>query len=314
MRKALLAVLSGTVLFVGCGGGGGTSTASILNKEAVAAPVTVENGKEVARDVTSSRMNSNLMVLNGISDESGLNTAIVAQTLFKEASRALPSSGSVLNETINESEECDYGGSISYSGSGNETSGGRVLINFNHCKNDPDLEINGKINVEVRLSHGEPSYYKITVPSDLTLQADEISMVTYAGSWIVVDNFTNDGESFDMSYTTKIRLANRLYGSENSKMHMDITYNGLSFYQIRGKEYIDNLTSYVRYDTSYDMSQTPFVFDSLGLRSGTAMYVGENEGKIKVEVTDLNEVTVFIDADNDGVYEEQESIESFLQW
>ena len=76
-------------------------------------------------------------------------------------------------------------------------------------------------------------------------------------------------------------------------------------YQTQGKIYIDNLNSFVNYDTTYDMSQTPFVFSYKGLLSGEARYNMSSGGKVKI-VAESNKAVTYVDANGDGVYELRE--------
>lgn len=311
MKKSIAgSLVAATLVLSGCGGG--SSTSSLFNTEATVAPTTVETGKEVAVNVTSNDQNSNFMTaLNSVEESAGTNAALVAYKMISQSKTHFPSTTYALNETINESEACSQNGNINISGSGNDASGGKVTISYNQCK-EAGVTMNGKMSMEIRMNNGEPSYMKLSIPSDFSVMDAYESMTLYAGSTMVMDNIGEYMESFDMTNSMKMSLGSKLYGSENSKWHIEETYSGLEMYQISGKEYIDNMTSYVTFDTSYDMSQTPFVFDYNGLSSGTAQYIGENNGKIKIDVTNTNEVTVFIDSDNDGTFESEETLDSFI--
>ncbi len=104
------------------------------------------------------------------------------------------------------------------------------------------------------------------------------SAIIYRSSMIDMDNFV--GNDFDMTSRVKMKIDNSLVGSENSKWHI----TERSIYQITGKEYLGTLDRYVVYDTSYDMSKTPFVFGSNGtILSGEAHYIAANNGKIVIK-------------------------------
>jgi hypothetical protein len=77
-------------------------------------------------------------------------------------------------------------------------------------------------------------------------------------------------------------------------------------YQTKGRIYIDNLASYVTYDTTYDMSKTPFVFNKNGTiknDDGEARYNMSGNGKVKIIASQEDDgVKIYIDEDGDGVY------------
>ena len=73
-------------------------------------------------------------------------------------------------------------------------------------------------------------------------------------------------------------------------------------YQKKGIIYIDNLTKYAEYDTSYDMSKTPFIYNFFyGLQSGEARYNLSNGSKMRIVIE--GSVKVEVDTNGDGEYE-----------
>ena len=97
-----------------------------------------------------------------------------------------------------------------------------------------------------------------------------------------------------MQYTDGITK----FGQQNCEYFISDKDYQEELYQTKGRIYINNLESYVDYDTSYDMSVTPFVFNYSGVVSGEGRYIMANGANLKVFHD-----RVEIDADNDGTYE-----------
>ena len=152
MNRVLFSVSAAALFYLtGCGGsGGGTSAIDFAN--ATEAPATIENGKEVAKDVTGARTNMNFSnFLNTVSQPQGTDT-MLALTLLEQVKTKRPETR-LLNETVNEQESCSYGGTYSITGSRNETSGGHVTIDIHNC-NEEGVVINGKIIEDLKLNAG----------------------------------------------------------------------------------------------------------------------------------------------------------------
>jgi len=295
--------------FSGCGssGGGSSTTPTIaFPSDAVDAEPTIENAEEV-KDVVAQNQNSAYSI-NAVSTSDSQNIAI-GMKLISDTTMKIEKNFYALNETINETEECSEGGSINYSGSGSETGGATITYSFNNCI-DSGITMNGKITTVLsnyNETYSDYTYYKTTYVTDLLLSFSNYSIKILGGSTTditftdIVDTYTANGMKMDISAITDTNGEKN--GQENAVYYFkNQDYYSTSMYQTQGKIYINNLTSYVTYDTSYDMSQTPFVFDYNGLTSGEAHYLMANGAKVKVTVNG-GEATVAVDTDGDGVYD-----------
>jgi len=308
MRKSIKLGLSFVVmsfLVNGCGSSesGGSSN---LFTDAKLAPVSVDSGKEISKNIVANKTSTNLGSLNADENKNadeiinaGSNIAILSSSVVRYSKKYIKKTSYALNEAIDDQEKCSNGGTIHYKGSGSE-SGGSISMTYDNCEEDSGIVMNGSMHMDVKMSNEEYSSMKLTFPSDLTIKEKEKTTKIFKNSKIIMDNM---GEPvYDMESTLKLDVDGKLYGSENSKWKI----KNASMYQTSGKEYIDNLSSYVTFDSDYDMSKTPFVYSYSGLMSGEAHYIGDNNGKIVLKVVKENEINVKIDSDNDGVFETEE--------
>ncbi|NOZ91372.1 MAG: hypothetical protein GXO60_08830, partial [Epsilonproteobacteria bacterium] len=115
------------------------------------------------------------------------------------------------------------------------------------------------------------------------------------------------GDRVKLEVTLQATSGSNYYGQKNAIYYVYDGGNSTYLYQTKGRIYINNLNNYVDYDTSYNMSQTPFEYDSNGaLVSGEAHYLMANNGKLKIRVESANNPVSYIDADGDGVFEQSE--------
>jgi len=303
-------------LLVGCGGGGGSSssdTAMSFPSDATSAKPTLENGKKV-EDAVASNQNSGLPSLNKVNNNTSLNSALLTKDISENLSksiRGLKFNSYSLNRTINEQENCSNGGTIAYSGSGDEH-GGDITLNLNQCNNGQQL-LNGSVYVNISNYDSQADEFKdisMKFTSDYTVknQYNNKTVTIYNGSYfnmnVIKFNNYNEASKYKLSMSIKASDGTNQYGLKDAIYYFQEENSETSMYQTAGRIYINNLASYVDYDTSYDMSQTPFVYQYNGhvpVR-GEARYIMENNAKVKI-VAENNDVITYVDSDGDGVYE-----------
>ncbi len=325
--KAFIMSLATGVVAVGltgCGGGGGSSQSSTVENEpisaefptnAVSAAPTLQNGEKVKDAVTKNNLGPTSSILS-VSSPTSVNVGQLSIDMYNKINDELKNiskSNYALNEVVDETEACDVSGSIHWSGYIGE-SGAEITAVFDNC-NDSYLKINGTIYAKGsdyigKDSFGDEIYKNITLKymSDFTYSVGDQTFTIYKNSFEDVSNiqYNEYGEATNYTLYATIIADDGIqkYGIRDAKYQVSQpNWDDMSFYQTQGKVYIDNLTSYVDYDTSYDMSKTPFVYnDFIGYTSGEARYVMAHNGKVKI-VAQNGEANVYVDADNDGEYE-----------
>lgn len=308
LSKSLIVVIG--LGFVACGGGSASSGESGFSfpSNAVEAEPTIENGNKVKEVVAQNQSSS--YSINSVNSSESSNIAFVLSDItnfVKETSSF--DDIYALNETIDETENCDNGGTVRISGSGSETNGGTVIETYNNCSLDGIL-IDGSIEGTIynyNLEHDEFQNINVKFLTDTSVEINGLSSKIYSGSSVnsEVLSFSTYDETESMKMT--ISAISEFNGNKSGQNNAMYYFNNLgtstpSMYQTQGKIYIDNLTSFVDYDSSYDMSQTPFVFNYSGLSSGEGRYIMANGGKVKI-VAESNEAKTYVDADGDGTFE-----------
>jgi len=315
MNLFKLSLVTVSFLLVGCGGGGNSSTGSSINfpSDATVAEPTLENGKKV-EDAVASNQNSDLPSLNSVNNSVSLNSALLTKDISNNLSQSIKSlkfNSYSLNRTIDEQENCSNGGNISYTGSGDER-GGTITLNLNQCNNGQQL-LNGSVYVSVSNYDEEADDFKdismkftsdYTVKNQYNNKTVTISNGSYFNMNVIEFNNYDEASKYKLSMSIKASDGTNQYGLKDAIYYFQEENSETSMYQTAGRIYINNLASYVDYDTSYDMSQTPFVYRygrKVPVR-GEARYIMENNSKVKI-VAENNDVVTYIDSDGDGVYE-----------
>ena len=317
LRGLSLIVIS-TLGFTGCGGGGGSSSGSTSGlsfpSNAVKAEPTLENGKKV-KDAVARNQTSGVPSLNSINATSNLNIALLSSkisTIIFKHTKNIDLQSYSLNEAVNETNNCSGGGTLSYNGNVDESNGGSVTVTANNC-NEGEVKINGSIYLTVGNYDSNADAFKddtVKFTTDFTVtnlsdnSVEKISKNSYMA--INVTTFDNYGsiKDFKLSISLQATDGSESYGVQDGIYYFKTDNNDLTMYQTSGKVYINNLASYVNYDTNYDMSKTPFVFSTYygTPKSGEARYNMANGGKVKI-VAESNVAKTYVDADGDGTYE-----------
>lgn len=301
MKSLSLGVLLASVLLTGCGGGGGPLGVNFPNN-AVLAEATQENGEKVAK-ATVSRSAS--YGLNNIDDSSGANTSLIARNISNILSKSvenLPQSNA-LNSIGSIIEDCDIKGTIS--GSFNADTGA-YAITYTNCKNTGFDTITGSLSgtIEFIKLNGEDELKKaaLEVKSALSMKKNDIVYSTMqVGSFMNVEYSVAGDDTEDVTITlSAIGVENnQKYGCKDCKFHVKLlTNHDIQIYQTKGQLYIgNNLEAYVTYDTSYNMSATPFVFSNNDGRvndGGIARYTAKDNKTIGIKA-ESGVVNLYID-------------------
>lgn len=314
-------------VLIGCGGGGGSSSSnssdssSSINtsfpSNAVVAEPTLENGEKVESNIGED-INAQYNFLNSVSGSS-LNVSSLGNKISKEIFEDIKKinlKSYALNETVNETEQCTNGGNISITGEGDETNGGYINLTYKDCK-EGNIILNGSIyakmsNLDVNADEFKDNYMKFT--SNLSYQntsnpSDNATISKDSELSLNILSFDNYGSI--KTYKTKLSIiasnTTEKFGIKDLEVYYDeSSYSTVKWYYTSGRVYINNLTSYVELDTTYDMSNTPFVLSNNSLISGEARYNMSNGGKGKVIIENNTPIT-YIDANGDGTYELSEN-------
>jgi len=290
-------------------------TDGLFPSDAVMATPTIANGKKV-RDVVVEDREDGAVSLNNADNNSKLNILELSNRLsndiFKQSSGITTQSYSKY-QTIDETRYCSDGGSITLKGNADNTNGGNFTISYNNCQVD-NITINGSVYSTITNHDSYADEFKdltMKYTSDFTyIQSSPYKVVTIKKNSYINTNITDFDYSgnaekfkFSISIVADNSSTEDKFGLRDCIYYYDNSGSDTEFYQTYGRVYINNLSSYVDYDTSYDMSATPFVINSSGdLQSGEARYNMANNGKVKIKVDD-NQVHVYIDTNGDGIFE-----------
>jgi len=303
--------------FTGCGGGGGSSPEGTVDlsfpSNAVSAEPTLENGQKV-EDATTTNQTSGVPLLNGVDSNAKLNVGLLGSQLTTSLAKKIKNidlNVYSLNEVVDKTSNCSSGGTMHISGNGDKTNGGTFTFTANNCIEDNE-KTNGSMYAKISnkdIASNEFKDISIKFTTDFTVinlldnSLAKISKNSYFN--INASSFNYNGNLKNYKLTMSIIATDgfQKYGIQDAEFYFFENDNNTSVYQTKGKIYIDNLTSYVNYDTTYDMSQTPFVFDDNdNLISGEGHYNMANNGKVKI-VAESNEAKTYVDANGDGTYE-----------
>lgn len=300
-------ILVATSVLISCGGGGGDSSFDTSN--AVMALPTLENGEKV--EEVSAVNQQDQYSLNAVANENNPNIILTMVTLVKGLKQSLNTDLYALNQVINQS--CDYGGSFFVKTNQEYGEDMTLTVDYSQCGLFDGIVANGRARMLLtNFTEPDDDYtnYDITYLSDFTIVADGITMTILDGATAEQINLRFDysgAVEMDMKITANSIVNGVTNGMEDVNLRMSMDYNQTMYYK-SGRFYIDNLTAYADYDSSWDMSLTPFIFDgnSGELLSGEARFNLANGGKARIVGTGGEPMT-YVDADGDGDFELSES-------
>lgn len=313
---AIMAALN--IGLTGCGGGGGSSSTPsvVFPSDSVLAEPTLVNALKVTDAVIGDPLDNipDIPLLNSVNNSSKMNPELLSRNVSKKITgytKDINIDTYALNEVINEEIPCTTSGTISISGSADAT-GGTITFTFNECNDGDDLILNGSVQASVSDYDSVADNFKavtMTFITDLTLTdlAQTLIGKIVKGSYLSMNVLTfdifGDIATYKVSVSMQATDGTNISGIENAVYYYDETnWPDMEMYQTAGKIYIDNLASYVEYDTTYDMSVTPFIFLSGVLTSGEVHYNMADGGKMKIVIVG-GLVTTYVDVDGDGTYE-----------
>jgi len=304
-------VVISVVGLTGCGGDSGSSssgngTSLSFPSNAVSADATLSNGLEV-KDVVAQNQ-QDVYSINAVNTSSSKNIVLSMKKIV-DITNEIDTQFYSLNQTVNRTDNCQISGTYNINGSGSETGGASVTLTFNQCEMVDEVVMNGKMltsSSQYNDTYGGYTSIDIKYLSDITIVSPNINAKIYSGSTQKV-NFTNitgyySSNNMNITLSAISEINTVKSGQQNAIYYFDLSSGQPSMYQTAGKVYINNLDSYVTYDTTYDMSETPFVFSYAGLSDGEARYVMAGGGNVKI-VAESNVVKTYVDADGDGIYE-----------
>jgi len=310
IKHGVLGISVTTLFLTGCGSSPDSSyltdssSATVFPADATTAEPTVDNGTEV-RDIVAQNQNTSFAPTSNDTQNSNLMLAL--GDIYKTLDDITVGTGMTTKEVASGSYECPSGGSYQYSASGSE-SDAIFSVDYNSC-DIYGILYDGSISIHSQSYDETTSTFKYSETEFLTdfdIQLNGQNMKIYKGGTMDMEVLSSDS----YGNVDKIKLGINMItavddekGGQKDASYIIETIDSYrsSIYQTTGRIYINNLESYVDYDTSYDMSQTPFVFYNNVLESGEAYY-DMNGGKLKIKV-ESNQAVVYVDSNNDGVYE-----------
>ena len=306
---SFLAVVALGIGFVGCGGdddGDSSSSSIVFPSDAVVAEPTPENAEEVkavAADDIYSQTAGSMPLLSVENTSNGISLGTLSGQIAQNIATSLKGSDVLnqyaLNETIDETVDCYSGGTISYKGSADDSSA-EIVMSADQCDYSGFI-MDGDMKLTVKgYNETEETFDYMSVEYLTDFKADTLTISK--GSYEIISDIQGYMESFKLNISMIASMGEEKFGVDDCEYYYATSGSEYSIYQTKGRMYIDNLTSYVDYDTAYDMSQTPFVYSYSSVLSGEAHYIMAGGANIKVTAND-GVVTYAVDSDGDGTYD-----------
>jgi len=297
---ALLMALFMAISFVGCGSDDDAAAPAPLLPNATEASASVATGEAVAKSLVSTTDSP----LNSVQADQSANVARESYTMISSVIDNLkgvnPSTSLNAVQSFNETIACADGGSYTLSGSIDDvTYAYNITSNYNNCNEFGSIS-NGSITISGSITDLNNFYGSISfkVNSNYSYVVGSSSMTMYAGT-----NFNMELTAANTIFTQTIKIDynGELFGSENTRWV--INNSNFSMYQTSGREYLDNLTSYIDYDTTWDMSLTPLTFIGSDVTGGETQYKFANGAVMHLTVQSTNVVLIeiYLNGDTSGV-------------
>lgn len=319
MKKRITFIFFITASLISCGGGGGNKSLNQFDfSNAVMADPTLENGEKI--EETAAVNQQNQYSLNSVSSDKNPNTVFLFNTLINSINQFQQTEPYALNMVI-DPEPCSYRGYISgvITGLSDISDWGSdytLNANFDQCSEVYGITLNGNVLMsfgDYNSTYDEYDRVYAKYLSDFSINIDDTSLgalsaTILAGSNQDIEYLSHNSFgpiTSDMKITAVTIVDGNKVALQNA--HVRSTLNILYPYEMyyrSGRFYIDNLTAYADYDESWDMSQTPFIFDSFSgeINSGEARFNLANGGKARIVGTGGEPIT-YVDADGDGFFE-----------
>ncbi len=321
--KIYALMLFSLVAFTACGSDSDdSSSADTLNKmpsNATYATASTANAEDM---VNSDKISKSAKSASSVqSDEEKLvKLKIVRNSVLSNVNDTYPSrvgTGSSSKATISDtySDNCKDGGSITGGYSyDTDTFIMDFTLNANNCISG-NSRTNGSIVMKVQYNSNSLDSYKeleFKIGSSgyrITSTINSYNVYLAANSYYKEYDITSYDVSADEPVVYKdafyfmARANDEVFYEDSVVQHLSTT----KYYYLSGTLYISD-NEYFTVDTSYDANATPFEIDSnYNIIDGTAQFVGENNGTIQIDITTSNTATIRIDADNDDVWESEQT-------
>ena len=257
--KGLVILVFGFII-AGCGGGSGVGSDSFFPQNSRLASANDSNALEVINLLIGYNSNDIIPKSNKLvgkkSNFSILKLAISELKQFKKSNSIKKS-----NRIIEQSDYCDSG--RLYRDNLND---GSVNFEYQNCIKD-GFKYNGTVN-----KHKYSNKLDVTYKSGFEIknENDNSTILVKKDSKISLEQI---GDSKFKIYLNLITTQN---GKSNGFERVVFIYEGddnyATMYQTDGNIYINNLSEYVLFDKSYNMKNTPFVYDEGTIIDGKAHY------------------------------------------
>ena len=321
MRLALTLIAS-CALLAACGGGSGDTPSSPSGSEqgtASAVVLTSSNYVPVARQALAS--SSYVMGAGNFSSSTQVNKSQpIVRNIEKSAAKLINDSQHSILKSIEASEGCSLGGSISgglddRNGNNRMDAGDSYFLRFNQCREDDEIT-NGELRFTFHSTSGnintelEPESY----PFSLTVTASYANLTTQS-------NTTRHEGSGSLHLTIQAQSPNeRTTVIRTDELRTALTQNGRTTSQVL-KNYEGQWSLTPIYETNsvrgtiinsefdsrtlYVQTPAPFKQDHAQTypSSGASLITGAAGSQIRVTALDASSVQIELDADGNGSFE-----------
>ena len=311
LKFKAIALVFVTLLFVGCNEDTPDESSDGVTElvfSGAEATLTTTTGEELAENLATSQSASSL---NSVDSSEGVNSALASISLLPailNARNNIEPTSDPLNavQTITETTvACTDGGTMTLSGTVDDVTYAIDLTTSMSSCIEGTLTTSGSMQVTGTIDNSGVGTLSTKILSNYSETDSSYgnTVIMYAGTTI---SFTLDGTNIVFTSSIKASVNGVIYASENSSWVSDLY--ATSMYQTSGREYINNMTEWVDFDTSYDMSATPLVYSAGVLVSGESQYVFSSGGTIHLTVTSDNTVQVDVDNEPDGTIDTTSTI------
>ena len=217
-------------------------------------------------------------------------------------------------KAIDKTNNCASGGTVHVHSEGSNTADITILVDYKECNQGRGNVMTGSAKVNVADYNATKRKFaseSIVFQSDFYVKdnngTNKISQGSYFAQHIEAYDSNGFVKSGNVSMSIMITGDSLNIGVKDFVLHFDQPQSDRqNIYLTKGRIYIDNLSAYVDYDTSYDMSKTPLVYSNItkSYVSGEEHFLMSNGAKAKFVVQSGVE-RYFVDANGDGVYELQ---------
>ncbi len=338
--KKITSLLILSFLVAGCNSSGSSSDSSTSDSEiqtelpssnAVAAEATIENGKNASDDVLTSQYGGtsvDVSISDRAVEKSVENKTYIKNLAFKLLNNYVNNKSRATATTVSESAECDYGGSISVTGTTSDTEYA-ISGSYNNCQKYSadsyfyDGVLNGSLKITIRGTNLD-SYYATITYMDISFLNDYtayknsvLDTKIEGGTQMTFSNIIGDIDSGSSDYSLDLYL--------NAEVYTDGVTNRIENYKVKyaydyssdkdticyksGKIFFDNKTKYFEIDNSFDSScNYPFVFENGSVLSGKMKLKGEGGNTLTYEVTGTDILTITDESGNSEIIDPSSSL------